>query len=261
MHDIARTTRASVGLLGTGALLLAPALAGAETSATATNRTLAEWYALGGWVMHGLVGVSVLALAVILERLWSLRAGAVAPPRLVRGLREAWDPTRPERARELCERSRSSLAHLVGVGIGALERGVEHPLDHVSSVADAESLHLRRNLPLLAALANIATMLGLLGTVLGMISAFDLIAEVGTGDARVVARGIFEALVTTAAGLSVGIGALACHALLRRRVDRLLLTLEQSVNELFDRPTRPTRDDRPPAAQGEREGELVAASS
>jgi len=229
---------------GAGLLLAAGPVAAGEA---AEGRTLAEWYALGGWVMHGLVAVSVLAVAVVLERAWSLRSGAVLPPALARALREVWDPRRPERARELCEASRSSLARLVRTGIGALERGVEHPLDHVSAVAEAESLQLRRNLPLLAALANLATMLGLLGTVLGMISAFDLIAELGTGDARVVARGIFEALVTTAAGLSVGIAALACHAFLRRRVDRLLLGLEEIVNELLDRPALAASEPRTPA--------------
>jgi len=251
----ARRRRAVRFALAAAGGLLLPALA--RAAEPGAERTLAEWYALGGWVMHGLVVVSVLAVAVMLERLWSLRTAAVAPPRLVRALREAWDARRLGRARELCESSRSTLARLVRVGIGALERGAEHPLDHVSAAAEAESLRLRRNLPLLAALANLATMLGLLGTVLGMISAFDLIAEVGTGDARVVARGIFEALVTTAAGLSVGIAALACHALLRRRVDRLLLTLESVVNELLDRPLAPASEERrTPAQPG-----LVAAPS
>ncbi len=218
----------AVGLL----LLSMPALADDAGS----GRTLADWYELGGWVMHGLVVVSVLAVGIVLERLWSLRPRAVHPAPLVRALRERWDPRRLGTAREDCDEHPSSLARLVLVGLGALQRGAEHPLDHVAAAGEAESLHLRRNLSLLAALGNIATMLGLLGTVLGMIAAFDIIAEVGTGDARVVARGIFEALVTTAAGLSVGIAALACHALLRRRVDALLLRLEETVNELFDRP-------------------------
>jgi biopolymer transport protein ExbB len=80
---------------------------------------------------------------------------------------------------------------------------------------------------MLAALANIATMMGLLGTVLGMIESFDLIAQTGTGDARVVAGGIFQALVTTAAGLMVGITAIAAHSFLRRKVEVLETDLDE----------------------------------
>jgi len=200
------------------------------------ERSLSQWYALGGWVMHLIALCSVLAGGVVLERAWALRSRAVAPPDLVAELRSAGGAGQLERVRAPTDRSSSSLARLVRVGLRALERGAAHPLEHVASAGEAEALRLRRNLPLLAALANLATMLGLLGTVLGMIEAFDVIAAVGTGDARVVARGIFQALVTTAAGLGVGIGALAAHAALRRRAEQGLLVLETLLNEIFDRP-------------------------
>ena len=91
-------------------------------------------------------------------------------------------------------------------------------------------LELRQHchrLGLLAALGNMATMMGLMGTVLGMIESFDLIAKTGTGDARVVAGGIFQALVTTAAGLMVGIFAIASHSFLRRKVESLEIELSE----------------------------------
>jgi len=207
----------------------------AEAPPEPPERDLAQWYSLGGWVMHLIALCSVLAGGVILERAWALRARAVAPRDLIEELRSAWGAGRLDRVRALAEGSSTSLARLVRVGLRALERGAAHPLEHVASAGEAEALRLRRNLPLLAALANLATMLGLLGTVLGMIEAFDMIAAVGTGDARVVARGIFRALVTTAAGLGVGIASLAAHAALRRRADQGLLTLETVLNDFFDR--------------------------
>lgn len=221
---------------------------------TAESRSLRDWYELGGWVMHALAACSVLVLAVVLERLWSLRASAVAPRRLLAGLPEAWNPAHLEPALGLCDESPSGLARLAKVGIRALERGAQ-PLEAVAAAAETESLQLRRNLALLAALANIATMLGLLGTVLGMIAAFDQIAEVGTGDPRVVAGGIFEALVTTAAGLSVGIVALSFHAYLRRRVDRLLLLLEEFLTNLLEQAATEER-----APRAEPAGALAPAS-
>jgi len=231
----------SPGRAMAGSLPLVVALAAASgadptavVSAADDGRSMADWYALGGWIMHLVAGCSVLAGAVLLERLVALRRSAVAPPGLAARLEEAWDRCRPEAAQRLCEAAPSSLARLVSAGLAAAQRGAEHPLEHVFMAGEAEAQRLRRNLPLLATLANVATMIGLLGTVLGMIQAFDQIAAVGTGDARVVARGIFQALITTAAGLSVGIGALAAHAYLRRRVDAQLLALEDVVSRLFE---------------------------
>ena len=87
---------------------------------------------------------------------------------------------------------------------------------------------------MIAALGNIATMIGLLGTVLGMIQSFDLIAKTGTGDARVVAGGIFQALITTAGGLMVGISAIGAHSYLRRKVEVLEIDLEETSFRLLE---------------------------
>ncbi len=106
--------------------------------------------------------------------------------------------------------------------------------DAVETAGTHEATVLRRNLPLLAAIGNMATMMGLLGTVLGMITSFDLIATTGTGDARVVAGGIFQALVTTAAGLMVGLFAIGFHSFLRRRVEVMEIDLEEKSFRLLE---------------------------
>ena len=198
-----------------------------------TSRSFAEWYALGGPVMHGIVLCSLAALGIVIERAWTIRRPATVPRKLAEALPRVWDPANPTVALAACEGGRSTLARLAQVGFGAVARGKERPLEVVASAADGELRLLRRNLPLLAALANVATMLGLFGTVLGMVQAFELIAEVGVGDAKVVASGIFQALVTTAAGLGVGIPTLLAHALLRRRVDDRVLQLEHVLDGVF----------------------------
>lgn len=216
---------------------LAPPL-GEPTAAApgAEARSVREWYALGGWVMHVLALVSVLVGALVLERCVALRGSAVLPGRLAASVREALERGRGEEARALCRASGSSLGRIVGAGLAA-GRDPAAVLEALRGAGETELALLRRNLGLLAALGNLATMLGLLGTVLGMIEAFDLIARVGTGDARVVASGIFRALVTTAGGLGIGIGALGAHALLRRRVEGLALRLEEAAGALFARET------------------------
>lgn len=196
------------------------------------SRTLRDWYDMGGIIMHLLGVCSVLIVAVSLERLWSLRRGAVAPRGLVKRVREA------ARAADIgglgALEGRSVLARLVALGVSELRRGNRHPQEVVAAAGGSQAQRLRRNLPLLAALANMATMLGLLGTVLGMIEAFETIATVGTSDARIVARGIFQALVTTAGGLSIALVALGAHTWFRRRVDGYVVELEEELTDLFE---------------------------
>lgn len=199
------------------------------------SRTLGDWYALGGWVMHLLVACSVLALALALERLWVTRRRRVISRSFLAKIREPWQRRDLRKVLEYCHESDTAIARVLRVGLMHLNLGLAQSEDAIEGQCLHETSILRRNLPLLGALGNIATMLGLFGTVLGMIESFDLIAKTGTGDARVVAGGIFTALVTTAAGLMVGIPTVLTHAFLRRRVDVLEIELsEVSVRLLED---------------------------
>ena len=187
---------------------------------------------MGGPVMHVLVVCSVLVVAISLERLFALRAGAVGPRKLARALQERAAACDSRGALTLCGESRTPLASLARIGVEELQSGDLRSAElAVEAAASGEAARLSRNLSLLAALANLATLLGLLGTVLGMIEAFEMIALQGSGDASIVASGIFRALVTTAAGLSVGITAFAIHALFKRRVETWLERLEDDPLE------------------------------
>lgn len=207
----------------------------AESAAAASEgRTLADWYGMGGWIMHGLVLCSVLVVTLVLERIWSLRRNAVIPRKFMKAVMGHWEKREIPQVVALCAASNVSIARVLRSGLIHFEEGLARVEDAIGAAGDHEATLLRRNLPVLAALGNIATMMGLLGTVLGMIESFDLIAKTGTGDARVVAGGIFTALITTAAGLMVGISAIAAHSYLRRKVEVLEIELEETSFRLLE---------------------------
>lgn len=193
-------------------------------------RSLLDWYTMGGSLMHGIAICSVLIVAVILERSFALRSSATVP-RDVRG----------EVERALAVGNLAELARIVDgrsctlVRLAALALAPDSSREMIESAGAYEAHRINRNLPLLSALGNLATMIGLLGTVLGMLDAFGRIAVVGSGDARVVAGGIFLALITTAAGLFAAIVAVAAHAVLSRRADDLVAELERITGQIRER--------------------------
>jgi biopolymer transport protein ExbB len=213
----------------------APRTPAVEQEADADEpRTLGDWYALGGWVMHVIVGCSIISLTLVLERAWSTRRRAVISRKFLKQIRDHWNRRELPQVLDICRKTESAIARILRVGLVHLDQGLAQMQDAIEAQTVHETTILRRNLPLLAALGNIATMLGLLGTVLGMIESFDLIAKTGTGDARVVAGGIFTALVTTAAGLIVGISTITAHSFFRRRVDVLEIDLSEISLRLLE---------------------------
>lgn len=215
----------------------APEEGAAEEGAALTppeERTVAYYFGLGGFIMWVLVGCSVLVVGLVLERLWVLRRNAVIPRGFMRQVMDHWRKREIPKVVSLCASTNVSIARVLRSGLIHFDEGLGRVEDAIGAAGEHEATQLRRNLPLLAALGNIATMLGLLGTVLGMITSFELIADTGTGDARVVAGGIFQALITTAGGLIVGITAIALHSFLRRKVEVLEIDLEETSFRLIE---------------------------
>lgn len=184
----------------------------------------------GGWLMAPIAVASVLALGICLERAWALRGSRVAPGTLRAALAEAADLA----AVPTPAAGGSDLAAIVAAGLGGAGRGREQ-MKEAMAVAAAQVAHgLERYLTTLGIIAAITPLLGLLGTVVGMIRVFrDLMAS-GPGDAAALAGGIAEALVTTAAGLGVAIPALICHRYLLRQVDELVVVLEGHASRLLE---------------------------
>ena len=209
-------------------VLLAVAKVFAAPSLSEWGFTTKGWELLkkGGYTMIPLGLCSVVALMVTLERFISLRRKKVLPDALVSASERYWRSGDFEGAAQVCERFDSPLARVLQAGLARRRLGLGEMERAMVGAGQHESTVLSRNLRGLGVIANLAPMLGLFGTVVGMIRAFDVISRAGTGNPNLVAEGISEALLTTAAGLLIGIPALAAYHFFRSRSGRLLFEME-----------------------------------
>ncbi len=193
-----------------------------------------EFVKAGGWLMLPIIACSIAAMAIVLERFWSLRRGRVIPRQLVA---QIWQwaqqgQLNDERIREL--RSGSPLGRVLAAGL--INRN--HPREVMKESIEETGRHvaheLERFLNSLGTIAAITPLLGLLGTVIGMITVFSVITSVGVGDPGQLADGISKALITTASGLSVAIPSLIFHRYFRGRVDELVVNMEQEAIKLVE---------------------------
>lgn len=188
----------------------------------------------GGIIMVPIVACSILALAIILERFWTLRASRVAPQTTINELWR-WIKKKELNGRKLKALQASSpLGRVLASGLMNAKHGREIMKESIEHEASQVIHELERFLNPLGTVATITPLLGLLGTVIGMIKVFAEIQLAGVGDAGNLAGGISEALMTTAAGLSVAIPALICHRYFLRRVDELVVSMEQEAIKLVE---------------------------
>ncbi|MCG7199388.1 MotA/TolQ/ExbB proton channel family protein [Marinobacter pelagius] len=188
----------------------------------------------GGILMVPIVACSILALAIVLERFWTLRASRVAPPQTINELWH-WIKKKDLNGRKLKALQASSpLGRILAGGLLNAKHGREIMKESIEHEASQVIHELERFLNPLGTVATIAPLLGLLGTVIGMIKVFAEIQLAGVGNAGNLAGGISEALITTAAGLSVAIPALICHRYFIRRVDELVVNMEQEAIKLVE---------------------------
>ena len=188
----------------------------------------------GGWLMAPIVLCSVIAMAIVVERFWALRRDRIAPDNLVSQVRQ-WARSgelNEERVRAL--RRASSLGRILAAGLGTRERSREVMKESIENVGRHVVHDLERYLNALGTIAAITPLLGLLGTVIGMIKVFAVITTRGVGDPGVLASGISEALLTTAAGLTVAIPALMFHRYFRGRIDGLVVTMEAEALKMVE---------------------------
>lgn len=181
----------------------------------------------GGWLMWPILACSVLALAIVIERFWALRYNHVLPPRLVRVLRIASEGSSLVTIEGLLRLSNNSpLGRLLSAGVANYHLGREAVKESIEDAGRQVVHELERYLNTLGTIVAVAPLLGLLGTVFGMIQVFNVIAEAGNGDFSLLAAGIAKALITTAGGLMVAIPSLMFHRYFRARVDQLVLHME-----------------------------------
>lgn len=188
----------------------------------------------GGIIMVPIVACSILALAIIFERFWSLRPSRVSPTSTTDELWR-WIKKKELNGRKLrALQSASPLGRVLAGGLMNAKHGRDIMKESIEHEASQVIHDLERFLNPLGTIATITPLLGLLGTVIGMIKVFAEIQLGGVGNAANLAGGISEALVTTAAGLSVAIPALICHRYFIRRVDELVVGMEQEAIRLVE---------------------------
>lgn len=227
-------------------LTLAPALAQVEKGAPATNAapakasntaaraTFLDLVKAGGPIGHTIILLSVVAVALTVDYARTLRAAVFMPPGLADRVRELLQAGQGGAAVQECQSRPCVLSHVIKAGLVELDGGwsaAEKAMEE--TLADHSAQHVRK-VEYLSVIGNIAPMLGLLGTVTGMITAFKTVAETqGVARAADLATGIYEALVTTVEGLLVAIPALAVFALFRSRVDQLISEVANAAQHAF----------------------------
>ena len=188
----------------------------------------------GGWVIPLIVACSVVALSISIKRYIALDRSKVAPPHL---LATVWRDLKQGElnAQKLAQlRTNSPLGAILAAGIANRGQGRDVMKESISEAASHVVHDLERYLNSLGTVAAIAPLLGLLGTVVGMIDVFTQITTVGTGNANALAGGISEALLTTAAGLIVAIPALVMHRYYTGLIDTIVVDLEREAIKLVD---------------------------
>jgi len=195
---------------------------------------LFELVKAGGWLMVPILICSVISAAICIERFWTLRGSQVVPKAL---LTEVWqwiqqNQMTPQRIKQI--RSQSPLGAILATGIGNHHRGREQMKQSIEEASGQVIHELERYLSTLGTVAAVSPLIGLLGTVIGMIKVFSAIQLEGVGNAAVLAGGISEALITTAAGLTVAIPSLFFYRFFQRRVDELVMEMEQDALKLVE---------------------------
>jgi biopolymer transport protein ExbB len=190
---------------------------------------------MGGPLMYPIMLCSIIFLAILIERLYHFRRAEIDTSQFISGIRNILKKRNIAEAISICQETPGPVAYIVKAGILKHDR----PKEEIKETIEDASLHeiprLEKNLNVLATVAHIAPLLGLLGTVLGMIGAFQKIqSESGRVNAADLAGGIWEALVTTAAGLSVAIPAYVAYNYLVSRARSLVLDMEKSATEVVD---------------------------
>lgn len=188
----------------------------------------------GGWLMVPILACSVAVIAISIERWWTLNPEKIVPKTQL-GQVWGWIQNNQMDSEKLKQLRRSSqLGRILAAGLSNSRHGREVMKDSIAEAANQVIHEMERFLGALGTIAAIAPLLGLLGTVFGMITVFTSLNLEGAGNTAALAGGISEALITTAAGLCVAIPAMIMHRFFVRRVDTLVVTMEQEAIKLVD---------------------------
>ncbi len=184
--------------------------------------------------MYLLIIASIVEIAIILERSWSLRASLILPDTVITAMEEAIKRGDSEQAMQLCGEHNTTMTRILWLALQ--NRGIKRAAlkELLEESGRQEVFYLERYLGVLGIIASMAPLLGLLGTVIGMIEVFQVISVHGVGKADVLAGGISKALNTTAAGLVVAIPALIAYRMFESRVNGFVVEIERHAVRFVD---------------------------
>ena len=188
----------------------------------------------GGWLMLPIIISSIVALAIIGERLWALQRKKVIPKHLVAQIWHWHSKGQLGDEQIVSVRKGSALGRVLAAGLSNMNNSRDVMKESIEEIGRHEVHELERYLNSLGTVAAITPLLGLLGTVIGMIKVFSVITQEGVGNPTVLSGGISEALITTAAGLSVAIPSLMFYRYFRGKVEELVVFMEQEAIKLVE---------------------------
>jgi biopolymer transport protein ExbB len=204
----------------------------------APDRTLSEaaiqTFQDGGWMMWPLLACATLGLILIVWKLFDVSTKAARTGKFLREVDALIAQRKLKEALAMARESTSPAARILAAGLERQDEGSERVMKAIENVGLIEMANLERGLVWLATVSNVAPLLGFLGTVIGMIQAFEAIEAAGEVEATVVAGGIKVALVTTATGLAIAIPINIAHNYFVTRVDRLVIDMEESAQKMID---------------------------
>jgi len=220
------------------AILAQAAETGDELAASVQVESVWDFVQKGGIMMIPIGLCSLVALTVIVERFISLRRGNVIPAAFLPGLRKLLKakPGDKDTAIAYCRKSRSPVAGVFAAGLKKLNGSPELMEKRIQEAGEREVIKLRKYVRSLSVIASVTPLMGLLGTIFGMITAFQTVAVSGEalGRTEMLAGGIYEAMITTAAGLTVAIPVLICYHWISAKIDRLVSDIDHMTVEFLD---------------------------
>ena len=213
------------------ALLQLPGVEGPDLT---FSEQVAEFWEGGSWMMYPLATCAVVGLVIIVWKLFDITSKSTRTRRFLRQVDSLIAERKIPQALALARDSNSPAGRILAAGLERHDEGSERVMKAIENVGLIEMASLENGLVWLATISNVAPLLGFLGTVLGMIEAFNAIELAGEVDATLVAGGIKVALITTAAGLAIAIPINVAHNYFVSRIDRLVLDMEESAQKMVD---------------------------
>ncbi len=217
-----------------------------ETSGIQTTGTKEETFLSlamkGGWVMIPIIILSIIAVYIFVERFYAIKKAQKVDINFMNRIRDYIMDGKIDAAKNLCETTDNPVAHMIHKGISRIGRPLNDVNAAIENVGRLEIYKLEQGLPTLASCAGGAPMLGFFGTVIGMVQSFMKMSSAGNNiNVSLLSEGIYTALITTVAGLIVGIFAYFAYNALVAKVEKVVNTLEASTTEFMDLLNEPVK--------------------